>query len=89
MIYVITFLFHIFYSLLTHFGDTPEGRLRLFQTADVVFLYVNTPFPQQNGKIYGVCKREVHTPDEYQWSYNAVLMVGDFSKKIIVYSSYP
>ena len=72
---------------MTRFGDTPEGRLRLYQTADVVFLYVNSPFPQQNGKIYGVCKREVHAPDENQWSYNAVLMVGDFSKKIIEFSS--
>ena len=53
-----------------------------------MFLYVNSPFPQQNGKIYGVCKREVHAPDENQWSYNAVLMVGDFSKKIREYSLY-
>ena len=74
------FYFDYYFSFLTRFGDTPEGHLRVYQTADIVFLYLNNPLSEHNSQIYGVCKREVIPPDENFDFHHAILMVGNYSK---------
>ena len=72
----------ILFSLLETFGDSEEGRLRLYQTADVVILYTNGPM----ATTWGVCGQYVHAPDDTQASYRAIIMAASYCKAFI-YSS--
>ena len=67
------------YSFINRFGDSPEGRLRVYQTSDIVILYLNSPLSEHGSKIWGVCNREVHAPDGDQREH-AILTVGRYGK---------
>ena len=75
-LFLILILYRIVLSLIKTFGDTEEGRLRLYQTADVIILYTNGPM----GNTWGVCNRRIHDPDTTQAAYPAIIMAGAYSK---------
>ena len=72
-------LFFCNHSFINRFGDSPEGRLRVYQTSDIVILYLNSPLSEHGSKIWGVCNREVHAPDGDQREH-AILTVGRYGK---------
>ena len=53
----------------------------MYQSADIVLLYLNNPLSEHNSKIYGVCKREVHDPEGNQYEH-AILTVGFYGKEL-------
>ena len=66
----------IFNSVRTVFGDSEEGRTRLYQSADVVLLLLN------NGMkgAAGVCTNWLHAPEGTQKSYRFATFVASYSK---------
>ena len=65
-----------FKSVRTVFGDSEEGRTRLYQSADVVLLLLN------NGMkgAAGVCTNWLRAPEGTQKSYRFATFVASYSK---------
>ena len=65
-----------FNSVRTVFGDSEEGRTRLYQSADVVLLLLN------NGMkgAAGVCTTWLHAPEGTQKSYRFATFVASYSE---------
>ena len=74
MIILISRLF--LYSVKTLFGDSEEGRLRLYQTADVVLLLLNNGMNDASG----VCNSYLHEPEGTQKEYRFAVFVAAYSK---------
>ena len=72
-------LYRIVLSLIETFGDTEEGRRRLYQTADVIILFTNGPMRKMRNT-WGVCNRHIHNSDPTQPAYPAIIMAGAYSK---------
>ena len=62
----------------TVFGDSEEGRLRLYQTADVVLLLLNN----QMSDAAGVCFSSLHAPEGSQKEYRFAVFVASHSTKL-------
>ena len=68
-------------SVRTVFGDTEEGRLRLYQTADVVLLLLNHGMKGAAG----ICFSSLNAPEGSQKKYPFATFVASYSKIIISY----
>ena len=60
----------------TVFGDSAEGRERLYQTADVVLLLLNNGMNDASG----VCNSHLHAPEGDQKEYRFAVFVAAYSK---------
>ena len=69
-------LMFFFNSVRTVFGDSEEGRTKLYQSADVVLLLLN------NGMkgAAGVCTTWLHAPEGTQKSYRFATFVASYSE---------
>ena len=71
---ILTFSF----SVKTIFGDSEEGRLRLYQTADVVILLLNNGMTDASG----VCNRWLLSPEGTQKEFRFAVFVAAPSKQL-------
>ena len=58
---------------LTRFDHIDDGRSRVYQTANMVILYLNTPMKSDvnpNQRVYGICNKRS----------NAILLKGQYGK---------
>ena len=60
----------------TVFGDSEEGRTRLYQSADVVLLLLNNGMKDAAG----ICTDGLHAPEGTQKSYRFATFVASYSK---------
>ena len=58
------------------FGDSEEGRLRLYQTADDVLLLINNGMEDASGMSFSA----LHEPEGSQKEYRFAVFVGGYSK---------
>jgi len=61
----------VFERLLTRFDHIDDGRSRVYQTADMVILYLNSPMKSEvnpNQRVYGICNKRS----------NAILLKGQY-----------
>ena len=68
-------------SVVNLFGDSEEGRRRLYQTSDVVLLLLNNEMEDSSG----VCYSHLHAPEGSQKEYRFAVFVAPYSK-IALYS---
>ena len=69
-------------SVKTVFGDSEEGRLRLYQTADVVLLLLNNGMKDASG----MCTSSLHEPEGTQKEYRFAVFVASYSKTLFYIS---
>ena len=67
-------------SAVNLFGDSEEGRRRLYQTADVVLLLLNNEMADTSG----VCYLSIHEPEGSQNEYRLVVLPSPYSKTVIL-----
>ena len=65
------------------FGDSEDGRLRLYQTADVVILLLNNGMTDASG----VCNSYLHAPEGSQKEYRFTVFVAAHSKEVFLFIS--
>ena len=63
------------------FGDSADGRLRLYQTADVVLLLINNEMTDAAG----VCLSSLHEPEGLQKEYPFGVFVATYSKILLLH----
>ena len=66
----------LLFSVKTLFGDSEEGRLRLYQTADVVILLLNNKMKDT----YGICTSHLHEPEGTQKEYRFAVLKASYSE---------
>ena len=64
------------YSVKTLFGDSEEGRLRLYQTADVVLFLLNNKMKDT----YGICTSHLHEPEGTQKEYRFAVLQASYGE---------
>ena len=64
-------------SIKVVFGDSQEGRTRLYQSADVVLLLLNNKMKDAAG----MCFSALHEPEGTQKEYRFAVLVASYSKE--------
>ena len=73
---LISISYLLIHSVKTLFGDSEEGRLRLYQTADVVLFLLNNGMNDASG----VCNSYLHEPEGTQKEYRFAVFVAAYSE---------
>ena len=70
-----------FHSMQTVFGDSEDGKRRLYQTADVVLLLINYGMKgEPSGITWGVCQRWFRAPGDSQRTSRIAILTGSYGK---------